>query len=199
MFSNPIPKADITEHEMPKKNIAFQSDTDKIRANARQSIAAGAVTQGYKADRRAVVEMLNGALATELVCALRYRYHYFTAVGIHAQAAAAEFLEHAGQEQEHADALAARIVQLGGDPEFSPVSLQAQSHSEYWLPKDLPEMIKENLVSERVAIDTYREMLTYLGDDDPTTKRMLEQILAVEEEHADDLAGLLANDHIANQ
>ncbi|MCR9262437.1 MAG: bacterioferritin [Pseudomonadaceae bacterium] len=179
---------------MTRANTEFKSDIKSIRKHARQHVEAGAVTEGYKADRKAVVDMLNGALATELVCALRYKYHYFTAVGIHAQAAAEEFLEHAEQEQEHADALAARIVQLGGDPDFSPEGLKKRSHSEYAVATKLPDMIKENLIAERVAIDTYREMVAFLGDDDPTTRRMLEHILAVEEEHADDLAGLLASD-----
>jgi len=135
--------------------------------------------------------MLNEALATEIVCMLRYKRHYFMARGVHAETVAAEFLQHAQQELEHADQIAARIVQLGGEPDFSPDTLTRRSHAEYVPGNTLVDMIKEDLVAERIAIDSYKEMIGVIGDDDPTTRRMLESILAVEEEHADDLAGLL--------
>ena len=162
-----------------------------LRERARQDIEQGAVTAGYQADCQAVVKMLNDSLATEIVCVLRYRRHHFMARGIHSQAVASEFLIHSNEEQGHADQLAARIVQLGGEPDFSPNSLVRRSHAEYVAGDSLAEMIKEDLVAERIAIDSYREFIVYLGDKDPTTRRMLESILAVEEEHADDLADLL--------
>ena len=151
----------------------------------------GAVTQGYSADRETVVKLLNEALATELVCVLRYKRHYFMASGIHAEGVAAEFLEHANDEQGHADQIAQRIVQLKGEPNFNPEGLLMRSHAEYVEGDSLIDMIKEDLVAERIAIDSYREMITYFGNDDPTSRRMLEGILAVEEEHADDLVSLL--------
>ncbi len=162
-----------------------------LRASARRKIEDGAVTAGYAADRELVLKMLNEALATEIVCMLRYKRHYFMAEGVHAETVAAEFLEHAQQEQEHADLIAARIVQLGGEPDFSPDTLTRRSHAEYVAGGTLIEMIKEDLVAERIAIDSYKEMIGAIGNDDTTTRRMLESILAVEEEHADDLAGLL--------
>jgi bacterioferritin len=162
-----------------------------LRERARQDIEQGAVTAGYQADCQAVVNMLNDSLATEIVCVLRYRRHHFMARGIHSQAVASEFLIHSNEEQGHADQLAARIVQLGGEPDFSPDSLVSRSHAEYVAGATLADMIKEDLVAERIAIDSYREFIAYLGDKDPTTRRMLESILAVEEEHADDLADLL--------
>jgi len=162
-----------------------------LREQARQHIEQGAVTAGYKADCKTVITMLNDALATELVCVLRYRRHHFMARGIHSQALAAEFLTHSNEEQGHADQLAARIVQLGGAPDFSPASLLGRSHAEYVVGATLADMIKENLVAERIAIDSYRESIAYLADQDPTTRRMLESILAVEEEHADELADLM--------
>jgi bacterioferritin len=162
-----------------------------VREQARNHIEQGAVTAGYDADRPALLLALNEALATELVCVLRYRRHHFMARGIHSQAVAAEFLAHANEELGHADLLAERIVQLGGEPDFSPNTLLARSHAEYVEGNSLAEMIKENLVAERIAIDSYRHTLTSLGHQDPTTQRMLESILAVEEEHADDLADLL--------
>jgi len=167
------------------------TDVPTIRQRARNHLEQGAVTGGYKADRKKVIKLLNDALATELVCVLRYKRHYYTATGIRAQAAADEFIEHARQEQEHADALAARIVQLGGEPDFSPDGLTARSHAEYKPGNDLADMIREDLVAERIAIDSYRELAGYLGNDDPTTRRVVESILAVEEEHAEDLASLL--------
>lgn len=162
-----------------------------LRKQARQHIEQGAITDGYRADRSRVLKMLNEALATEIVCVLRYRRHHFMARGIHGQSVGAEFLVHSNEEQGHADQLAARIVQLGGEPDFSPDSLSARSHAEYVPASTLPEMIRENLVAERIAIDGYRDMVRYLGDQDPTTSDLLKQILAVEEEHADELADLL--------
>ena len=170
----------------------FLSDIQELRRRAREHIAQGAVTPGYHADRATVVKLLNEALATEIVCVLRYKRHYHTASGIHAQAVSQEFLEHANEEQGHADQIAARIIQLGGAPNFSLEGLLSRSHSEYVEGETLIDMIKEDLVAERVAIDSYAEMVRYIGDADPTTRRMLEEILAVEEEHADDLANLLA-------
>jgi bacterioferritin len=173
------------------KDKSFLTDIETLRRRAREHIERGAVTQGYSADRPIVLKLLNEALATELVCVLRYKRHYFTASGIHATSVAAEFLEHANEEQGHADEIAARIVQLGGEPNFSPEGLTSRSHAEYVEGENLIDMIKEDLVAERIAIDSYREMIAYLRDDDPTTRRMLEGILAVEEEHADDLVSLL--------
>jgi len=169
----------------------FLSDIKTIRQRARKHIDGGAVTEGYKADRDKVVEILNQALATEIVCVLRYKRHYYMASGIHAKSIAAEFLEHAGEEQEHADRIGRRIVQLGGAPDLSPDGLQSRSHSEYIEGEDIVEMLEEDLVAERIAIDTYREIVQYLGNDDPTTRRMMEKILANEEEHAEDLSTLL--------
>jgi bacterioferritin len=170
---------------------AFVNNIQAIRTRARSHIEKGAVTPGYRADRKAVIDILNDALATEIVCVLRYKRHYYMASGIHAKSIAAEFLEHANEEQGHADRIATRIVQLGGAPDLAPASLQARSHSEYVEGNDLVEMLEEDLVAERIAIDTYRDIIVYLGDDDPTTRRMMESILASEEEHAEDLATLL--------
>jgi bacterioferritin len=169
----------------------FLTDVQTLRQRARSHMEQGAVTPGYGADRETVIKLLNDALATELVCVLRYKRHYFMAVGISAQGVADEFLEHANQEQGHADQIAARIVQLGGEPDLSPDSLTKRSHSEYVAGESLVEMIREDLVAERIAIDSYREMVAYLGDRDPTTRRLMEEILAVEEEHANDLVDLL--------
>jgi len=171
----------------------FLTDIETIRRRAREHIEQGAVTAGYSADRQTVIKLLNEALATEIVCVLRYKYHYYMASGIHAKSVAAEFREHAGEEQEHADRIAERITQLDGTPNFSPEGLLSRSHSEYVEGRDLIEMIKEDLVAERIAIDSYREIIQYLGNDDPTTRRMLEEILAVEEEHAEDLGTMLEN------
>jgi bacterioferritin len=170
----------------------FLTDIKTLRERARKHIENGAVTEGYKADRETVIRLLNEGLATEIVCVLRYKLHYFMAQGIHSQAVAAEFLEHASEEQGHADQLAARIIQLGGKPNMNPDGLTARSHSEYKEAGTLVEMIKENLIAERIAIESYTEMARYFGDNDPTSKRMIEGILANEEEHADDLASLLA-------
>ena len=169
------------------------SDAATLRARARVHIEQGAVTPGYAADREAVVELLNKALATEMVCVLRYKRHYFMAQGIHADPIAQEFLQHANEEQGHADQIAGRIVQLGGAPNLNPDGLLLRSHSEYVEGQNLVDMIREDLVAERVAIDSYTEMIRYVGDDDYTTRRMLEGILAVEEEHADDLSSFLAD------
>lgn len=169
----------------------FLTDIKLIRSRARSQISNGAVTEGYGANRVKVIEILNEALATEIVCYLRYSYHYYKASGIHAKSVAAEFLEHAQQEQQHANQIAERITQLNGNPNFSPEGLQDRSHAEYVEGDDLVEMIEEDLVAERIAIDTYREIIQYLGNDDPTTRRMLEEILANEEEHAEDMHTLL--------
>jgi bacterioferritin len=176
----------------PRPEGSFVSDIRTLRERARRHIEQGAVTEGYKADRETVVRLLNEALATEIVCTLRYKRHYYMASGIHAEGVAAEFLEHAGQEQQHADQIAARIVQLGGAPNFSPDGLSARSHAEYIEGDSLLDMVKEDLIAERIAIDSYREMVQYLGDKDSTTRRMLEGILATEEEHADDLVNILS-------
>src|SRR5438552_6355548 len=169
----------------------FLSDIKTLRERARQHIERGAVTEGYKADRETVIKVLNEALATEIVCVLRYKRHYFMASGIHAESVAAEFLQHANDEQGHADQIAQRIVQLGGAPNFNPEGLLSRSHAEYVEGDTLIDMIKEDLVAERIAIDSYREMILYVGNDDPTSRRLMESILAVEEEHADDLVNLL--------
>jgi bacterioferritin len=169
----------------------FLTDIKTLRSRARQHIEQGAVTPGYQADRNKVVQILNEALATEIVCVLRYKRHFFMASGINAQSVAQEFLQHANEEQAHADQIGQRIVQLGGEPNFSPEGLLTRSHSEYVEGDSLIDMIKEDLVAERVAIDSYREMIGYLANNDPTTRRMLEGILAMEEEHADDLVSLL--------
>jgi bacterioferritin len=169
----------------------FLTDIKTLRERARQHIEAGAVTPGYQADRTTVIRLLNEALATEIICVLRYKRHYFMASGINAQSVAQEFLQHANEEQAHADQIAQRIVQLGGEPDLSPDGLSTRSHAEYVEGGSLIEMIREDLVAERIAIDSYREMIEYLGNKDSTTRRMLEGILAMEEEHADDLVSLL--------
>jgi bacterioferritin len=171
----------------------FLTDVKTLRERARQHIERGAVTEGYQADRETVIKVLNEALATEIVCVLRYKRHYFMASGIHAEGVAAEFLQHANEEQGHADQIAQRIVQLGGEPNFNPEGLLSRSHAEYVEGDTLIDMIKEDLVAERIAIDSYREIIQYLGNDDPTTRRMMEGILAMEEEHAEDLVSLLAD------
>ena len=171
------------------------SDVAAIRQRARQRINEGAVTPGYTADRDAVLQLLNEALATEIVCALRYRRHYFMANGLLAEAIKAEFLAHAQQEQQHADQIAERIVQLGGEPDFDPEGLTTRSHAEYIEGRTLEDMIRADLIAERVAIESYREMIQYLMDKDHTTRRLLESILAVEEEHAEELASMLEDLH----
>ncbi len=169
----------------------FLTDIKTLRARARMHIEQGAITEGYQADRQVVVDLLNEALATELVCILRYKRHYFMASGINADSVAQEFLQHATEEQGHADEIATRIVQLKGEPNFNPEGLAMRSHAEYVEGDSLLDMIKEDLVAERIAIDSYGEMIRYIGDKDVTTRRMLEGILAMEEEHADDLSSLL--------
>jgi bacterioferritin len=175
---------------MPPKQ-PFLTDVKTLRERARKHIEQGAITETYRADRATVVKLLNEALATEIVCVLRYRRHHFMAAGINADVVAAEFLTHANEEQQHADQIAARIVQLNGEPNFNPEGLLSRSHAEYVEGETLIDMIKEDLVAERIAIDSYREMIEYLGDKDTTTRRMMEGILAMEEEHADDLVGML--------
>jgi bacterioferritin len=167
------------------------SDIKTLRKRARQDIEKGAVTAGYSADRKHVIKLLNEALATELVCVLRYKRHYFMASGIHAAPVAAEFLAHATEEMSHADLIAKRIVELRGEPNFSPDGLSERSHAEYAEGDSLKSMIEEDLIAERIAIESYREMVAYLGNEDSTTRRMLEGILASEEEHAEDLSSLL--------
>jgi bacterioferritin len=169
----------------------FISDIQEIRSRARQHIEHGAVTEGYKGNRETVIKLLNEALATELVCVLRYKRHYYMASGIHSQAVKEEFLEHAQEEQEHADKLAERITQLNGEPNFNPAGLVDRSHSEYAEGTTLLDMIREDLVAERIAIDSYGEIIRYLGENDPTTRRVMEEILAKEEEHAEDMKTLL--------
>lgn len=169
----------------------FMTDIEEIRRRARDHIEQGPITAAYGADRERVVEVLNTVLATELVCVLRYKRHYFTATGINAAPAAAEFLQHANEEQLHADQVAARIVQLQGSPNFDPEGLSTRSHAEYDASEELADMIREDLVAERIAIQSYQEIARWLGDKDPTTRVMIEGILATEEEHADDLLSLL--------
>lgn len=167
------------------------TDVKTLRQQARKHIEEGAVTAGYTADRSVVLTLLNNALATEIVCMLRYRRHHFMARGIHAKSTSDEFLIHSNEEQTHADRIAERIVQLGGQPDLAPDGLSGRSHAEYVAGGSLISMIVEDLVAERIAIDSYREFIQYLGDKDPTTSQLLKEIMAVEEEHADELADLL--------
>jgi bacterioferritin len=169
----------------------FLSDVTTLRARARKELDKGPVTAAYGADLKRVIEVLNTSLATELVCVLRYKAHYFGAKGLNAEPVAAEFLEHAGEEQVHADRLAERINQLGGTPDMDPDTLMARSQTEYNTPDDLIEMIKEDLIAERIVIQAYTEAIAWLGHHDPTTRRIFEEILAEEEEHADDMLTLL--------
>ncbi len=178
--------------EERRKSGSFLSDIQELRRRARKHIQDGAVTQGYLADREKVISVLNEALATEIVCVLRYKRHYFMATGIHANAVADEFLQHANEEQGHADSIAERITQLGGEPDLNPASLTARSHSQYVEGKSLTDMIREDLVAERIAIESYGEIVRFLGERDITSRRLMESILAVEEEHADDMKNLLA-------
>ncbi|WP_373568733.1 bacterioferritin [Pseudomonas sp. efr-133-TYG-103a] len=167
------------------------TDISTLRERARHNVENGAVTEGYDGDREEIIRLLNASLATEWVCVLRYKRHYYMAKGVKAQVAAAEFLEHAEQEAEHADKLAERIVQLGGEPELNPDLLSKNSHAQYVAGNTLKEMVTEDLIAERIAIDSYREIIQYIGDKDPTTRRIFEEILAQEEEHADDMADIL--------
>ena len=171
----------------------FLTDVETLHRRARDEIERGPITAAYQADLPRVIDVLNTVLATELVCYLRYKRHYFTATGINAAAAATEFLEHANAELGHADQVATRITQLQGAPNFDPEGLSTRSHAHYDASDDLATMIREDLVAERVAIQSYQEIARWLGDDDPTTRRLIEEILAVEEEHADDLLTLLQN------
>lgn len=169
----------------------FLTDVQELRRRAREHMDQGAVTHGYRADRNTVIKVLNDVVATELVCVLRYKRHYYMASGINAQTVAQEFLAHANEEQGHADLAAERIVQLGGAPDLDPAGLTARSHSQYIVGTTLEEMIQENLVAERIAIESYGDIIRYLGNDDPTTRSMIEGILATEEEHAEDMKALL--------
>src|SRR5438094_7966614 len=176
--------------DTPRKG-QFVTDIEAIRQRARHHIENGAVTDAYRGDRETLIKVLNEALATELVCVLRYKRHYYMATGIHAQAVAEEFLEHAKEEQEHADQIAERITQLGGAPNFNREGLLMRSHSEYVEGTSLVDMIREDLIAERIAIDSYSDIIRYLGDKDPTSRRVMEKILAKEEEHADDMVKLV--------
>jgi bacterioferritin len=182
-----------TENHKPLviKSKSFVSDVKELRRRAREHLERGAVTESYRADRETVLRLLNEALATEIVCVLRYKRHYYLAAGIHAGAVVDEFLEHARAEQEHADRIAERITQLRGEPDLNPQTLAGRSHSEYVEGKGLLDMLREDLVAERIVIESYSEMIRYLGDDDPSTRRMLEEILASEEDHASELQTLL--------
>ena len=175
----------------PARTASALSDVRTLRARARRDIETGALTENYRADLDTVLKLLNAALATGIVCSLRYKRHYYTAKGLASAAVAAEFLEHAKEEEEHAGRFAERITQLGGEPDFSPDSLSRRSHAEYVEGRTLPEMIKEDLVAERIAIESYRETVQYIGDADPTTRRLFEEVLAVEEQHADELLSLI--------
>jgi bacterioferritin len=170
----------------------FSTDVKKIRERARKHIEEGAVTEGYKANREQVTKVLNDVLATEIVCVLRYKRHYYMAQGISSDSVKAEFLQHANEEQQHADWVAERITQIGGEPNFNPEGLATRSHSEYKPGESLTDMIKEDLVAERIAIESYSEIVRWLGNDDPTTRVLIEQILKMEEEHANDMLDLLA-------
>ena len=170
---------------------AFKADIEQIRKRARTKMEDGPITEAYRADRTKVIDVLNEVLATEIVCTLRYKNHYFMAQGIHSQAVADEFLEHAGEEQMHADLVAKRITELGGVPHMDPAGIGQRSHAEYKECKTLEDMIKEDLVAERIAVATYSEIIRWLGSDDVTSRRIMEELLAREEEHADDLSKLL--------
>ena len=173
------------------KSKSFVSDVKELRRRAREHLERGAVTESYRADRETVLRILNAALATEIVCVLRYKRHYYLATGIHAGAVVDEFLEHARAEQEHADRIAERITQLGGEPDLNPETLAGRSQSEYVEGEGLLDMLREDLVAERLVIESYSEMIRYLGDDDPSTRRRLEEILADAEDHVGDLQALL--------
>jgi bacterioferritin len=171
---------------------SFKTDIEAIRKSAREKLANGAVTDGYRADQQRVIDVLNDVLATETVCTLRYKNHYFVASGIHSKPIADEFLQHASEEQGHADRVAERITQLGGVPNLNPAGLATRSHAQYVEAEKLEDMIRENLIAERIAIQTYSEIARWLGDDDPTTRRLIESLLEVEEEHAEDMKNLLS-------
>jgi len=173
----------------------FKADIEEIRRRAMEKMEDGAVTASYKADRERVIEVLNEVLATETVCTLRYKSHYYMAKGVHAPGIEEEFLEHAKEEQGHADRVAKRITELGGKPNLDPEGLATRSHAQYGTGETLLDMVREDLIAERIAIATYSEIIRWLGNDDPTTRRMMEELLATEEEHADDMASLLARIH----
>src|SRR5579871_2572497 len=179
------------DKDMASQSQSFLTDIQELRRRARQHIENGAVTDGYKADRQTVLRILNEALATEIVCVLRYKHHYYMASGLNSQSVKEEFLEHANEEQGHADKIAERIVQLNGSPNFNPEGLRTRSHSEYQEGGTLEDMIKEDLIAERIAIESYSEMIRYFGNNDPTTRKVMEEILANEEEHAEDMKSLL--------
>ena len=183
----------VNQTPVKEEHQPFVSDIQELRRRARQHMEEGAVTSAYTADRDTVIRILNEVLATEIVCVLRYKRHYYMATGIHSQAVAEEFLEHAKEEQAHADLAAERITQLGGEPNFNPEGMTGRSHSEYVEGKTLLDMVREDLVAERIAVESYSEIIRYLGNDDPTTRRMLETIMAKEEEHADDMKKILEN------
>jgi bacterioferritin len=176
---------------MDPKATPFLTDIKELQRRAREHVEKGAVTPAYRGDVETAVKLLNEALATEIVCVLRYRRHHYMAAGIHSQAVADEFMEHAREEQEHADRIAERIRQLGGAPDFNPEGLLTRSHAQYAEGNSLLDMIKEDLIAERIAIESYMEMIRYFGDNDPTSRRLMEDVLEQEEEHADDMATLL--------
>jgi bacterioferritin len=185
-------KSNVVEKGASGPNSAFLSDLSALRARAREQMMKGAVTPSYpEGERLAIVELLNTALATEIVCVLRYKRHYYSTHGIRAKFVASEFLEHAKEEQAHADKIAERIVQLGEEPDLNPATLLSRSHAEYDESTSLRQMLEADLFAERIAIESYREMITFIGAKDPTSRRMLEAILAQEEEHAEDLVDLL--------
>jgi len=176
---------------MADKTMPFVMDMQLIQRRAREHVMKGAVTPAYRGDVETAIRLLNEALATEIVCTLRYRRHHYMAAGIHYQAIADEFMEHANQEQQHADRIAERIRQLGGGPDFNPAGLLSRSHAQYAEGNSLVDMIKEDLIAERIAIESYLEMIRFFGENDPTSRRLMEEILQQEEEHADDMATLL--------
>jgi bacterioferritin len=182
----------VQKKSLPASAGNFVADIKKMRERARRHMQSGAVTESYRADRAQVVKVLNDVLATEIVCVLRYKSHFYLSKGLEAEPARAEFLKHAGEEQQHADWVAERITQLGGAPNFNPIGLSERSHSEYGRHNNLLTMIQEDLVAERVAIESYSEIVRWLGNDDPTTRRIIEDILKMEEEHADDMVNLLS-------
>jgi bacterioferritin len=173
------------------KSTPFLTDIKELQRRAREHVEKGAVTPNYRGDLETAVRLLNEALATEIVCNLRYRRHHYMATGIHSQSVADEFMEHAMEELQHADWIAERIRQLNGAPNFSPEGLMMRSHAQYAEGTTLVDMIKEDLIAERIAIESYTEIIRFFGDNDPTSRRMMEKILEVEEEHADDMATLL--------
>jgi bacterioferritin len=189
------PRVAGTLREPADRMNTFKADIEEIRRRAVEKMEEGAVTASYQADRERVVEVLNEVLATETVCVLRYKSHYFMAKGVHSPGIEDEFLEHAQEEQAHADRVAKRITELGGTPNLNPEGLASRSHAQYGIGETLLDMVKEDLIAERIAIATYSEIVRWLGNDDPTTRRMMEELLAKEEEHADDMASLLARIH----